>query len=91
MSVEKCSNDLLKEKANNARDTKECVIYMAESYEKINEKLEEIEKNALEQISKEPLDKFHFDNSFDAQVQPIVLRKQDKNKQNKSNEDELSK
>lgn len=91
MSVEKCSNDLLKEKANNARDTKECIIYMAESYEKINKKLEEISKNAMEEMKKQPIDKFHFDNSFDSQVQTIVIRKQEKNKQDKSNEDDLSK
>ena len=74
MSVEKCSNDILKEKANNARDTKECIIYMAESYEKIDKKLEEIARNAKEQISKKPIKDFHFDKSFDKSIQPIVIR-----------------
>ena len=80
MSVGKSSIDLLKEKANNARDTKECIIYMVESNDKIHNKLEIMDKNAKEQISKKPIDKFHFDSTFDEKVQPIVLRKQEKSK-----------
>lgn len=85
MSVGKSSIDLLKEKANSARDTKECIIYMVESHDKISHKLDELSKKALENTLKKPIEQFHFDNSFDSQVQSIVIRKQEKNI--KSNEE----
>ena len=75
MSVEKSSLEYMTEKTNKAVDTRQAIIYMVETDEKIQKKLKELEKNTWKESLKQTTEKFNFNPN---DIEPIILKNKDR-------------
>lgn len=75
MSVGKRSLEYAAEKTNKAVDTRQAIIYMVETDEKIQRKLKSLEKNSWKQSLEQKPEKFKFNPN---DIEPIILKNKDK-------------
>lgn len=75
MSIARSSLEYMTEKTNKAVDTRQAIIYMVETDEKIQKKLKEIEKNTWKEILKQTPEKFNFNPN---DIEPIILKNKDR-------------
>jgi len=72
------SINYLKNGFNKAPDTRNAIIYAAESNKKINEKMKKIEQKAFKEVNTK-FEYFTFDKN---EIEPIVIKKEKNNERN---------